>query len=91
MPKILTLKQIKDASKCMDCKTCSMYTLCSSAEMLETKGLAQTALTLYEILKRLEWSDDGHYCPICHYMKDEEHPIHSPNCELGEMLKKMEG
>jgi hypothetical protein len=94
---MLTKKQLEDAARCaiIDCEDCSIPCI-NTIEV--TRRSAQTALALAKMLRRLEWSNRiplmnylpvyEHHCPLCGW---SEFNGHAPNCELGNMLKGLEG
>lgn len=60
----------------------------------------QTALTLLDMLKKLEWSSIAHLdyfdrpvfgCPNCGRSAKDKKLGHYPDCELGNLLKEVEG
>lgn len=87
MPEILTKKNLEDASKCFElkCSKCSMY---GNEKMNCQEDLAQTALTLYGMVKRLndERIAADQDCPICGKIFG-----HFDSCDWGNLLKQMEG
>lgn len=89
---ILTKQQLQDIVDCQEnfhngCKEeqCSMAEYCIDADLL----VAQTALTLLDMLKRLEFSNltwEGAECYICGGKNE-----HEEGCELAALLKESEG
>ncbi|RNC62780.1 MAG: hypothetical protein AWM53_01999 [Candidatus Dichloromethanomonas elyunquensis] len=96
MPELLTRKQIEDMSRCQekpDCTSCSLFDQAKN-DFINTEcdidNVAQTALTLLNMLKRLEFANltfEGEECYIC---AGNEGTGHKPDCELGNLLKEME-
>jgi hypothetical protein len=94
---MLTKRQLEDAAECMshDCESCGVREFAGGCCQIAT---AQTALALAKMLRRLEWSNRiplmrylpvyEHRCPLCGW---PEFNGHAPNCELGNMLKGLEG
>ena len=82
MDNILTIKQLKDASMCGDieCRNCAL----DNSKINESKILAKTALILYKMVKQCLIKG---YCPICNSWINTGH---SPNCELGNLIKQIE-
>ena len=62
---MLMKKQLEDAARCtiIDCEDCSVP--CIPTPIRSNKASARTALAYREMLERLEWVDNGDYCPIC--------------------------
>jgi hypothetical protein len=74
---------------------CSLYKRCGGAPAVCAEVVAQTALALADMLKRLEYcakdTPNGiihEVCPICEY---QEHEGHAEDCALGRLLKGLEG
>jgi hypothetical protein len=102
---MLSMKQLEDGTKCKinqyksHCnKKCSFYyeqELADGDKMegcsLSINELAQTALVLANMLKKLEWNKYTYgepYCPICDRIQSAGHKA---NCKLGALLKGLEG
>jgi hypothetical protein len=86
---MLTRKQLEDAAKCnsLICDKCS----CGTDFGCEIEELAQTALKLADMLKRLEWVETpyvGTPCPVCGNLKRMGH---TEDCELAAILAELEG
>jgi hypothetical protein len=101
---MLSRKQLEDAAKCEKkigkvdfetqeemCQKCS----CSDGHggCVATFGAAQTALTLANMCKRLEWvkcpgHEDILFCPLCGAMQKYGH---AEDCELSKLRKRLEG
>ena len=86
---MLTKENLKDANKCEEkgnCTECSM----PDGEDMESciKRSAQTAITIFDMLKRLDKAVASYRinCPLCFSDKG-----HSKDCELGILLKEVEG
>lgn len=88
---MLTRKQLEDASECRKinyCGKCLVQTGSDSQTCVEQA--AQTALVLADMLKRLEWVPSGgvKQCPCCGVY---DWQAHKPDCELAELLRRLEG
>jgi len=89
---MLSEKQLRDAAKCSELK-------CHTCKANLGKGdcsvpIAQTALALADMLKRLEWilarDKYGEHitrCPDCGEEREEGHAV---GCELAKILKGLE-
>ena len=86
---MLTRRQLEDLSKCgyIHCANCSCAPICEGAEMKS----ARTALALADMLKRLEWCNDGAEFGKCHVCGVFDVEGHKPDCELAALLKGLEG
>ena len=86
---MLSKKQLGDAAKCRvykDCIKCSVNNDGCKYDSRCIDKIAQTALALADILKRLEYNGHGGTCPICVGVID-----HKSECELAALLKGLEG
>ena len=86
---MLTKKQLEDASKC------ELKGSCNGCSLADGKGVgscikrpSQTALAIFDMLKRLDKAVASYRinCPLCFSDKG-----HSKDCELGILLKEVEG
>lgn len=88
---ILTRKQLEDASKCTKFKSCSECSCkVEAGRYLCEEESAQTALTLLDMLKKLEWTlhaEDEVFCPRCGNSKTDGHEY---DCQLGNLLKEVD-
>lgn len=89
---MLTKRELEDASKCHSdyCEPCQMINGEGQSDCV--KRSAQTALTLLDMLKRLEWTTQSvyhgpsHHCRICRMTIMQGH---LPDCELGNLLREV--
>jgi len=100
MPEILTEKLIEKILYCLkakksiyDCDKCLLSGECGNGKVVQS--LAQTALTLYEIIAKIEWikvnlgefGGEIEMCPLC---RNEKQYGHYENCDFN-LIKTMEG
>lgn len=57
----------------------------AAAELVALRASLAEAVAM---LKRLEWADDEHVCPVC--ASDNWYEKHTPGCELAALIERLE-
>lgn len=91
---MLNRKQLEDSKNCKVTHDCDECEIRSTFPTHCVQAVGQTALALLDMLKRLEFAYNSmaragkNVCQICGY---PDTVGHYKDCELGNLLKEMEG